>query len=164
MNLFHALELEENLIPTRNFKSFCCWGRGTQDHQKQQCLSILNRLIVARKHQLSVCFYCVVNSSSLFVCFNCSVVGGKMNRNPYKGGLPYELKQNLRSTKNHCRTQSMKGFPHRSVGKESACNAGDPSSIPGLGRSPGEGKGYPLQYSGLEIPIQTMGSQRVGHD
>ena len=47
----------------------------------------------------------------------------------------------------------MKGFPHRSVGKESACNAGDPSSIPGLGRSPGEGKGYPLQYSGLEIPI-----------
>ena len=37
-----------------------------------------------------------------------------------------------------------------SVGKESACNAGDPSSISGLERSPGEGKGYPLQYSGLE--------------
>ena len=37
-----------------------------------------------------------------------------------------------------------------SVSKESACNAGDPSSIPGLGRSPGEEKGYPLQYSGLE--------------
>ena len=34
-----------------------------------------------------------------------------------------------------------------SVGKESACNAGDPSSIPGSGRSPGEGKGSPLQYS-----------------
>ena len=34
------------------------------------------------------------------------------------------------------------GFPHSSVGKESACNAGDPGSIPGLGRSPGEGKGY----------------------
>ena len=42
------------------------------------------------------------------------------------------------------------GFPDSSVGKESACNAGDPSSIPGLGRSTGEGKGYPLQYSGLE--------------
>ena len=41
-------------------------------------------------------------------------------------------------------------FPHSSVGKESACNAGDPGSIPGLGRSPGEGKGDPLQYSGLE--------------
>jgi len=37
-----------------------------------------------------------------------------------------------------------------SAGKESACNVGDLDSIPGLGRSPGEGKGYPLQYSGLE--------------
>ena len=36
-----------------------------------------------------------------------------------------------------------------SAGKESACNAADLGSIPGLGRSPGEGKGYPLQYSGL---------------
>ena len=42
------------------------------------------------------------------------------------------------------------GFPCGSAGKESACNAGDPGSIPGLGRSPGEGKGHPLQYSGLE--------------
>ena len=40
-------------------------------------------------------------------------------------------------------------------------NSGDLGSIPGLGRSPGEGKGYPLQYSGLE---NSMGSQRVGHD
>ena len=39
------------------------------------------------------------------------------------------------------------GFPDRSVGKESACNAGDPSSIPGSGRSAGDGIGYPLQYS-----------------
>ena len=45
---------------------------------------------------------------------------------------------------------SIEGFPDGSVDKESACNAGDPSLIPGLGRSPGEGKGYPLQYSGLE--------------
>ena len=42
------------------------------------------------------------------------------------------------------------GFPCSSIGKESACNAGDLSSIPGLGRCPGEGKGHPLQYSGLE--------------
>ena len=41
-------------------------------------------------------------------------------------------------------------FPCGSAGKESACNAGDLGSISGLGRSPGEGKGYPLQYSGLE--------------
>ena len=42
------------------------------------------------------------------------------------------------------------GFPCGSVGKESACNMGDLGSIPGLGRSPGEGKGYLLRYSGLE--------------
>ena len=42
------------------------------------------------------------------------------------------------------------GFPCGSAGKESACNAKDLGSIPGLGRCPGEGKGYPLQYSGLE--------------
>ena len=41
-------------------------------------------------------------------------------------------------------------FPYGSAGKESACNAGDLGLIPGLGRSPGEGKSYPLQYSGLE--------------
>ena len=48
------------------------------------------------------------------------------------------------------------GFPNSSVGKESACNAGDPSSIPGSGRSPGEGKGYPLQYSGLENSVDCI--------
>ena len=42
------------------------------------------------------------------------------------------------------------GFPGGSAGKESACNEGDLGSVSGLGRSPGEGKGYPLQYSGLE--------------
>ena len=41
-------------------------------------------------------------------------------------------------------------FPDNSVGKESTCNAEDPGSIPGPGQSPGEGLGYPLQYSGLE--------------
>ena len=44
------------------------------------------------------------------------------------------------------------GFLCGSAGKESACNAGELGSIPGLGRSPGEGKGYPLQYSSLENP------------
>ena len=44
-------------------------------------------------------------------------------------------------------TGGLRGFPDGSVGKESACNAGDPGLIPGSGRSPGEGKGFPLQYS-----------------
>ena len=47
------------------------------------------------------------------------------------------------------------GFPCGSVGKESACNVGDLGLIPGLGRSPGEGKGYPLQHSGLENPMDS---------
>ena len=42
------------------------------------------------------------------------------------------------------------GFSYGSAGKESACSVGDLGLIPGLGRFPGEGKGYPLQYSGLE--------------
>ena len=45
------------------------------------------------------------------------------------------------------------GFPRGSEGKVSACNAGDPGSIPGLGRSHGEGNGNPLQYSCLENPM-----------
>ena len=58
------------------------------------------------------------------------------------------------------------GFPGGSDGKATACNAGDPASIPGLGRSPGEGNDNPLQYSCLENSmdggaggLQSVGSQ-----
>ena len=47
-------------------------------------------------------------------------------------------------------THRLIGFPGGSDGKESACNARDPDLIPGSGRSPGEGNGYPVQYSCLE--------------
>ena len=50
----------------------------------------------------------------------------------------------------HC----MADLPHSSVGKETACNSGDPSSIPGPGRSPGEEIGYPLQYSWASLVAQ----------
>ena len=56
------------------------------------------------------------------------------------------------------RTLEMTGFPDSSVGKESACNAGDPGSIPGLGRSAGEGIGYPLQYSWASLVAQLLKS------
>ena len=49
-----------------------------------------------------------------------------------------------------------RGFPDSSAGKESTCNAGDLSSIPGLGRAPGEGNGDTLQYSGLENPMDCI--------
>ena len=64
-----------------------------------------------------------------------------------------------------------KGFPGGSAGKDSACSVGDLDLIPGLGRSPGEGKGYPLQYSCPENPmgkgawqVAVPGVTRVGHD
>ena len=64
-----------------------------------------------------------------------------------------------------------RGFPGGSVVKNPPANAGDTGSIPGSGRSPGEGNGNPLQYSCLEIPwieepggLQSVGSQRVGHN
>ena len=58
---------------------------------------------------------------------------------------------------------SSKGFPGSSVGKESACNAGDSVSIPRLGRSTGEWIGYPLQYSGLEnfMDYRVANSQKL---
>ena len=64
-----------------------------------------------------------------------------------------------------------KGFPHSSVGKSPACNAGDLGSIPDSGRSLGEGNGNPLQYSCLENPMDkgawqaiVYGIARVGHN
>ena len=59
------------------------------------------------------------------------------------------------------------GFLCGSAGKESTCSVGDLVSIPGLGRSPGEGQGYPLQYSGLEKSmdyIKSVRSQKVRHN
>ena len=55
------------------------------------------------------------------------------------------------------------GLPGSSDGKEPACNAGDPSSIPGLGKSPGEGNGHPLQYSCLENPTDEGASRATVH-
>ena len=70
-----------------------------------------------------------------------------------KSPKPRKGKKNDQTTQSQafgCVQILLPGFPGGSVGKESAYNAGDPSSIPRLGRSPGERKGYPLQYSGLE--------------
>ena len=69
-----------------------------------------------------------------------------------------------RSGRDRLPTPVFLGFPAGSVSKESTCNAGDLGLIPGLGRSPGEGKGYLLQYSGLEKSIHYfMGLQRIRH-
>ena len=59
---------------------------------------------------------------------------------------------------------SGRGFPGGSYGKESACSVGDYGSIPGLGRSPGEGNGNPLQYSCLENPMDRGTWQATVHE
>ena len=57
---------------------------------------------------------------------------------------------------NICVSPKFMGFPDSSIGKESACNAGDPGSIPGSGRSPGEGLGYPLRCSWASLVVQLV--------
>ena len=59
--------------------------------------------------------------------------------------------------------QCVLSFPDGSIGKESACHTGDLGSIPGLRRSPGEGKSYPLQYSGLENSMDRGAWQAIVH-
>ena len=54
-------------------------------------------------------------------------------------------------------------FPHSSIGKESACNAGDPGLIPGSEKYPGEGNGNPLQYSCLENSMDRGARQAIVH-
>ena len=75
----------------------------------------------------------------------------------------YETSLNLKKTKalppgSTCRLTADISicFPGSSVGKESACNAGDPGSIPRLGRSAGEGTGYPFQYSWASLMAQLV--------
>ena len=88
---------------------------------------------------------CLSNPSQNFpgdsdgrVCLQCRRPGF----NPWVGKIPWRRAWLL--------TPVFLGFPSGSDSKESACNAGDLGLISGLGRSPGKGKGYPLQYSGLE--------------
>ena len=67
---------------------------------------------------------------------------GRPGFDPWVGKIPWRRES--------LPTPVILGFPCGSAGKESACSAGDLGLIPGSGRSPGEGKGYPLQHSGLE--------------
>ena len=72
----------------------------------------------------------------------------------------------IRCRRDRLLTPVFLGFPGGSVGKESACNVGDLGLFPGLGRSPGKLKNYPLQYSGLKNSMDCIvhGVQRVRHN
>ena len=76
-----------------------------------------------------------------------------------------KLHMNRMKEKNHMTISIVKGYPERSVGKECACNARDPSSIPGSGRSAGEEIGYPLQYfSPVGFPLREFPCGSAGKE
>ena len=81
-----------------------------------------------------------------------SSVGKESTCSAIVGSIPWfnSWVGRIRWRRDRLPTPVLLGFPCGSAGKESACNAGNLGLIPGLGRFPGEGKGYPLQYSGLE--------------
>ena len=62
----------------------------------------------------------------------------------------------IEAVESHVGKTTTRGFPEGSAGKESACNAGDPGSVPGLGRSPGEGKSYTPKYSWASLVAQLV--------
>ena len=84
---------------------------------------------------------------------------GNITRNKFQlAKLEFHILNPLRNFKSFC-----EGFLGGSDSKESACNAGDLSLISGSGRSPGEGKGYPLQYSGLDNSMDSTGHGIAKH-
>ena len=95
-----------------------------------------------------------------------SLIAQLVNNLPATQGTLVWFLGKIRWRRDRLPTLVFLGFPCGSAGKESACNAGDLGSIPGLGESPGEGKGYQFQYSGLENSMDciAMRLQRVGHD
>ena len=73
------------------------------------------------------------------------------------GNIVVSFQSELKHEFSYVHLRHILGFPGSSVGKKkSTCNAGDLGSVPGLGRSSGEGIGYPLQYSGLENPMESQ--------
>ena len=94
----------------------------------------------------------LLNQLSLFLQAKSPAYTGKFHGTPLVKIQVDPLRPPPRINKCPIRSPSM-GFPGGSDGKASVCNAGDPGSIPGSGKSPGEGNGNPLQYSCLENPM-----------
>ena len=104
---------------------------------------------------LFIIFCQIPSISSLWYCPKASLIAqGRTKNLPAVQESPvcpvWFLGQKICWSRDRLPTPVFLGFPGGSAGKESTCNVGDLGLIPGLGRSPGEGKGYPLKYSGLE--------------
>ena len=79
-----------------------------------------------------------------------------INKHAFHKSIDVKLHMNRMKEKNHMTISIVKGYPERSVSKECACNARDPSSISGSGRSTGEEIGYPLQCSQASLVAQRV--------
>ena len=97
-------------------------------------------------------FACADAAKSLQLCPTlCDPIDGSHQAPPSLGSQSWTRLKRLSSS-----SSRIHSFPDSSVGKESTCNAGDPGSVPGSGRSAGEGIGYPLQYSSASLVAQLV--------
>ena len=123
---------------------------GVSCHFLLQCMKVKIESEVTQSYPaLSDPMDCSAPGSSIHGIFQARVLEWSaiaFSENTYYLGL-YKKKKLL---------SSVLGFPDSSVGKESTCNAGNPDSVPGLGRSPGEGIGYPLHYSWASLVVQLV--------
>ena len=124
-----------------------CVPTGAQFSNSKQYIfiAVCTCLLVMRLNILMLKFFKGLN----FINFS---LLAQLVKNPLQCRKPWfdSWVRKIRWRRDRLPTQIFLGFPCGSAGQESACNAGDLGSIPGLGRPPGEGKGSPLQYSGLE--------------
>ena len=134
--------------PTRDWTCTPCIGRWNLNHWRQgKPLFIHLTLSSLVKNPLDLCLIhpVAMGSDDWIITFRQSTLTFEQIRHRNKK-LSFECHKDF----------SVISFPCGSAGKESACNARDLGSITGLGRSPGEGKGYPLQDSGLENSIDCV--------
>ena len=140
------------------------WGRKESDTTEQ--LSCTHSILMFMKFIICTFHFHALEKA---MATHSSILAWRIPRTKEPGRLQSMGSQSVRH--DGATFTFFSGFPGDSDGKQSACNAGDLVSIPGLGRSPGEGNGYPLHILASRIPwteepggLQSMGSQRIGHN
>ena len=141
---------------------------GVGCHFLLQCMKVKSESEVAQSCP-TLCdpMDCSPPGSSVHGIFQATVLEwGAIAFSGYMYGISKKKKNAICVFHSYILQPHIRGFPGGSAGKESACTVGDLDSIPGLGRSPGEGNDYPFQYSGLENSMNCIVHKvaRGGHD